>query len=436
MVAVGIPASLVRLQQDSEHHPPFPGCVGNSRFYSVADTMAEVEREMQTRVRKDGAFENRTTGNFIWVDFLHKTSRPIKGVPDPQLHVHAVVLNATYDHVERQWKAGEVGALKANAPSFQAVVRARWANRMQALGYELKRTKDDFEIIGITPETIKKFSRRTNLIEKIADKLQKNLEEIDPSLKLSAEAKAKIGAGSREAKSDAFTWDQLVKVWNSQLTPTELDALAPLSEPVKPEIQNAEALDWALRHLLENSSTVSQRELVTTALKHGIGNVTPEGIYEELGKRKDLIRRDIEGVPTVSTQHVLNEEKSILAFAHKGRGRFRPLASPSQVAPQRIDWPDKQFDHATTSHFDQATSKGVEFDRLSPTQAAAVRHAWQSPDRLIIIRGAAGTGKTTMTKALLAGVDAPWVILAPSAEASRGVLRREGFEGAETLANV
>ena len=87
-------------------------------------------------------------------------------------------------------------------------------------------------------------------------------------------------------------------------------------------------------------------------------------------------------------------------------------------------------DSATTPSLDQA--KGVEFDRLSPTQAAAVRHAWQSPDRLIVIRGAAGTGKTTMTKALLAGIDVPWVILAPSAEASRGVLRREGFHGRDS----
>ena len=37
------------------------------------------------------------------------------------------------------------------------------------------------------------------------------------------------------------------------------------------ELGNKEALDWSLRHLLERSSTVSQRELVTTALKHGMG---------------------------------------------------------------------------------------------------------------------------------------------------------------------
>jgi ATP-dependent exoDNAse (exonuclease V) alpha subunit len=52
-----------------------------------------------------------------------------------------------------------------------------------------------------------------------------------------------------------------------------------------------------------------------------------------------------------------------------------------------------------------------------------------------MIRGAAGTGKTTLTKALLARIDVPYVVLAPSAEASRGVLRREGVDpNADTLA--
>jgi conjugative relaxase-like TrwC/TraI family protein len=378
---------------------------------AVEDTMAEVEREMQTRMRKGGAFENRTTGNMIWTDFLHKTSRPIKGVPDPQLHVHAVVLNATYDPVERQWKAGEFGALKANAPYFQAVFRAHLANRLQNLGYELTRTKDDFEITGVSPETVKRFSRRTTLIEKVAGKLQKNLEAINPNLKLSVEAKAKIGAGSREAKSDAFTWDQLVKVWTSQLKTEELDALTPNAEPVKPQDRCAESVTWALSHLLERSSVVSQRQVITEALKHGLGNVTVEGVAAELA-RPGLIRRNMDGVDMVSTQGVLNEEKRIVAFAQKGRGRFRPLSSGEKLAP----------------------AANAEISTLSPSQSSAVKHALQSRDRLILIRGAAGTGKTTMTRSLLEQVNVPWVILAPSAEASRGVLRRDGFQDAETLA--
>ena len=82
-----------------------------------------------------------------------------------------------------------------------------------------------------------------------------------------------------------------------------------------------------------------------------------------------------------------------------------------------------------------AGSINNDISALSPSQAAAVKHAWTSRDSLILIRGAAGTGKTTLTKALLAGVDVPYAVLAPSAEASRGVLRRENVDpNADTLA--
>ena len=62
---------------------------------SVRDTMTEMESEMQTRVRKDGCNEDRTTGNMVWGEFVHFTSRPIDGVPDPHLHAHCFVFNTT-----------------------------------------------------------------------------------------------------------------------------------------------------------------------------------------------------------------------------------------------------------------------------------------------------------------------------------------------------
>ena len=37
---------------------------------AVQDTMQEIERDMQARVRKDGAAEDRTTGNAVWA-FVH-----------------------------------------------------------------------------------------------------------------------------------------------------------------------------------------------------------------------------------------------------------------------------------------------------------------------------------------------------------------------------
>jgi len=63
--------------------------------------LKELESFAGARVRKDGAMEDRTTGNLIGAAFRHTSSRAL----DPQLHTHFTLFNATYDPVEKQWKA-------------------------------------------------------------------------------------------------------------------------------------------------------------------------------------------------------------------------------------------------------------------------------------------------------------------------------------------
>src|ERR1700722_6656636 len=72
---------------------------------SVDETMREIETEMKTRVRKDFQDTDRTTGNMVWAEFIHTTSRPVDGHPDPQLHAHVFAFNVTFDEEERRWKA-------------------------------------------------------------------------------------------------------------------------------------------------------------------------------------------------------------------------------------------------------------------------------------------------------------------------------------------
>src|SRR5580692_3994970 len=46
---------------------------------AVDETMREIETEMKTRVRIGGQDKNRNTGNMVWAEFIHTTSRPIDG---------------------------------------------------------------------------------------------------------------------------------------------------------------------------------------------------------------------------------------------------------------------------------------------------------------------------------------------------------------------
>jgi conjugative relaxase-like TrwC/TraI family protein len=74
---------------------------------AVDETMREMEAEMKTRVRRGRKDEDRTTGSMVWAEFIHTTSRPVEGVPDPQLHGHVFVFNTTWDQEEERWKAGQ-----------------------------------------------------------------------------------------------------------------------------------------------------------------------------------------------------------------------------------------------------------------------------------------------------------------------------------------
>src|SRR5260370_7643772 len=62
---------------------------------AVDETMREMEAEMKTRVRKGRQDADRTTGNMVWAEFIHTTSRPVAGIPDPQLHPHLFPFNTT-----------------------------------------------------------------------------------------------------------------------------------------------------------------------------------------------------------------------------------------------------------------------------------------------------------------------------------------------------
>ncbi|MBV8458611.1 MAG: relaxase domain-containing protein, partial [Acetobacteraceae bacterium] len=183
---------------------------------AVDDTMREIEKEMKTRIRKDGQDSDRVTGNMVWAEFIHTTSRPVDGVPDPQLHAHVFFFNATFCDDEQRWKACQVGDIKRDAPYFQAAFRVRLANRLQELGFGVERKRDDFEIAGVPKDMLKRFSRRSNLIEKVAK--EKGI--TDPKVK------DQLGAETREKKGHALSWAELRKQWDARLSDRERRALA------------------------------------------------------------------------------------------------------------------------------------------------------------------------------------------------------------------
>jgi conjugative relaxase-like TrwC/TraI family protein len=374
---------------------------------SVRATMEGMEAEMQTRVRSEGRNEDRTTGNMVWGEFIHYAARPVDGTPDPHLHVHCFTFNTTWDPEEHRWKAGQFGALKRDAPFFEAVFHSYLARRMEELGLETERTAKGWDLKGI-PDSVKdKFSRRTQQIE--AEAKKKGITD--------AKAKDELGAKTREHKITDLSMCELQDTWASRLSAEEQRAIDSVQNRIgsrsipEDEQTTRDAIHKAMDHCFERSAVIPERTLLTQALHNSVGKASPAEIIARMNTQ-DLIRRDKDGRSYVASWDVLQEENAMLDFAREGRGTCRPLGSANHVPTRK---------------------------RFSQEQLAAVHHVLTSTDRVILVRGGAGTGKTTMMQEAADGIRAgghEMFTFAPSAGASRGVLRTDGFKDADTVARL
>jgi conjugative relaxase-like TrwC/TraI family protein len=368
---------------------------------AVSETMRQMESDMKTRVRVRGADEDRKTGNMVWGEFIHFTARPVEGKPDPHLHAHCYAFNATYDPVEEKWKAGQFGDIKRDAEYYEAAFHARLAKKMGELGYAVGRSGDWWEIKGLSRETLEKFSQRTEKIEATAKE-----GAIDD-----AAAKDKLAALTREKKVKTSMSD-LKREWADRLTPEEKQSLAGLLGQQQNQVITArESMDYALAHCHERASVVTDKALVTEALWRGVGHVDVAQTERQL-LRDDILTQEMNGRRWCTTKEVLREEWENIGFVKKGYGQCRPLNT-------------KPY-----------TFQNIQLGR---DQKDAVRHVMTSPDRVIATRGPAGAGKTTMMQEAVAGIEAGGhrvFTFAPSAESSRGTLRKEGFQDAQTVAHL
>lgn len=387
---------------------------------SVRETMEEMEKDAQTRVRKAGSNHNRTTGNLVWAEFVHYTARPVEGRSDPHLHAHCWTFNATHDLEEERWKALDLEEIWKRAPYYEAAFDARLAQKLSTLGYAIEANEKGWELAGYSRETIEAFSRRTKLINELAE--ERGLR--------SDKAKDQLGARSREAKQENEDKASQRQEWRARLRKEEQERIAAIERDRRPgraarspARTAAECVEFASRHGFERQSVMRETGFLAEAIRHGLGAVSVEEIRTEYARQTSegkLIAGRMDGEAFVTTPQVLAEERAMVKWARDGRGTREALGSPES----------RRLAMAAL------TSGGRLPDSL---QLAAVDHVLASQDRVVLIRGKAGTGKTTMMKAAEIGIRAAGkeaFFFAPGAEASRGVLVSEGFHQATTVAKL
>ena len=372
---------------------------------SVTETMNLIEADAQTRVRRGGVYDDRVTGELLWGHFTHQTARPVEGyLPDPHLHSHCFVFNATWDDVEQRTKAGQFHDIKQKMPCYQAYFHLVLSRRMIDLGYQVRRTEKSFEIVGVPEKVLGLFSKRTDEIGRIAKE-----KGITDAVEL-----AELGARTRSKKQKGVSMGELTEAWRTQVTALGEDGqesrTVRYSREKQPEGPTAQqCIDHAVKHCFERASVVPDRQLLEAAYRHGIGSrlATPEDIQKAFREDSRIIHVREYNRILCTTKEVLSEEKRMVDLARLGQGRMKPLYAQAPAI------------------------------KLDGQQGAAIEHIITTANRVSIVQGAAGSGKTTlMTEAvrLIEGAGKKVMTVAPTASASRGVLRTEGFKEAETVA--
>jgi conjugative relaxase-like TrwC/TraI family protein len=339
---------------------------------AVGKAMDYVENEAsQARITQDGVTTIERTGNLVVAQFQHETSR----AHDPQVHTHAVVINAT-QRDDGEWRALDNQEFYRLKMTAGAIYRAELANEVQRLGYEIERTHADgrWEVAGFSREQIEHFSQRRQDIQNELTLRGKD----DP---LTAE---RVALETREAKQQVDR-NELHKEWETRAQSVELDLAqvtvqarhASSSQGTHPQTAAAqEAVQWAIEHVSERQSVVEHKDLLRHALEKGTGEATYESVKHAIDSHVhtgELIAlHDELGRDHYTTMNALRMERETVQLMTEGKQQVAPVVGREELP------------HLT-------------FTRdLTLGQEAAAILILSTQDRFVAIEGKAGTGKTTM----------------------------------------
>ncbi|MDE0048902.1 MAG: relaxase domain-containing protein, partial [Rhodospirillales bacterium] len=346
--------------------------------------------------------------------FRHLASRNL----DPQLHTHAVIANMTRGQ-DGAWRSAEFTAVERSKMLIGAYYRNELRMGLEKIGYATVPTLVDrmpgFEIAGYGKPMLDAFStRRRELLDYMADRGWANTP--------ARTQQAALYTRQRKAEPDhqvlRETWQARAQELGRARDRDEARgrdrtrAASPASEPRTPP-SALSVVRQAVEHLEERRTVFSANDLRAWALAHGGGRHSLDALDAGIAKlRRDghLIEATARRADTAFvTDRARNAEREIVAGMRAGLNAGHSLA-PAEAVEARLD------------------AAG-----LNLGQRDAVRAILLSPHVTVGVQGHAGSGKTTMLRAVaeLAG-ERQIIGLAPSASAAR-VLEGEADIPARTL---
>ncbi|MCB1131260.1 MAG: DUF2791 family P-loop domain-containing protein [Verrucomicrobiae bacterium] len=342
---------------------------------AVEKALAYIEEQCGwTRRGKEGFEKERA--KLFFATFEHGTSR----AQDPQLHTHALMLNACLR------ADGTTGALDTFELYFHkmaagALYRAELSRQLECrLGLESSRTGSTFELNGVPQPLIDEFSKRRQEIESRLRAL--GAEGAVASERLALTSRTHKGHESREAllaewKETGLRFGWSVEQVNNLVGEGRTHAEADL------EVAARLAAMKAIDRITEGRATFTERDVIRFTAEEAQGNaigaeLSIASARETLANAEQVVRLGlIDGEIRYTTREILKLEADMLERVE----RFR-----KEVAPQVSE---------------QVVEKGIrKRETIKAEQVTAVRHITRGESRIAVVTGDAGTGKTFMLDAV------------------------------------
>jgi len=361
----------------------------------VDQKMGSFEKLLQSRETLEGETKVVTTGKMVAAKFTHFISRPVEHesgevTVDPQLHTHAVLMNMT--QLENgEWRAIETRDIYDNYMNLGKEYRVDLAAKLSELGFEVEITDQDkaFFEIKLTGEKekdekiIEAMSQRAKEVKETAEGLKEEMPNASESeLKQHAAWQSRtwkdgnldrrqiVEDNIRRAEEYGLTPDMIKTKEAEKLSGQEREEL------IKLHLQNA------IEVLEESTSVFNTHDLLSTAgalgMRHGIDT---QEYLPYLPKNQELVDLS-KGYFTTKT--ILANEKELIEAVKETNAEkaFENTLSKKEIKERLERYNEGQK---------YALNKG---------QMESVELILNSKEQIIGIQGDAGTGKTSMLKAL------------------------------------
>ena len=286
------------------------------------------------------------------------------------------------------------------------VYRNELVKRLHEIGYQTRKAANGFEIEGINPKLIERFSKRSQQRDMAVKRQEERL-----GRKLTKQEVAHVVHQSRPKKLKGASDEQVREQQLGEIGFFEKRALRKVVADADGQpklfterVWTDAAVDHGIAHVFERNSVAPQHRILEAALVKGCGQLDLAELKRELAERSNLVRVGSE----FSTREILEKELFLIRTVNAGVEAVDPVAN-------RYEAPG----------------------HLGADQRKALAHVITSPDIFTGFRGLAGSGKSTtlveLSRALQDAGFAP-VFCAPTASAA-DTLRKDHLE-AVTLAKL